>query len=85
LKYARRKQFDRMLSFRKGEQFYTDAIGGRAHIILWEPIPGGSPDVVLYPDVAAFADNRFDCCHLLQRSVIHYGACKASATIEDQA
>jgi hypothetical protein len=57
----------------------------RAHISDGRPILGGSPDVVLYPDVVPFADNRFDCCHLLQRSVIHYGACKASATIEDQA
>ncbi len=47
------------------------------------PIPGGSPDVALYPDVAPFADNRFDRCHLLQRSVIHHGTGKATATIED--
>jgi hypothetical protein len=34
--------------------------------------------VVLYPDVVPFADNRFDCCDLLQRSVIHHGTDKAS-------
>jgi hypothetical protein len=37
--------------------------------------------VALYPDVAPFADNRFDCGHLLQRSVIHHGTGKATATI----
>jgi hypothetical protein len=38
--------------------------------------------VVLYPDVVPFADNRFDCCDLLQRSVIHYEAeRKASSAI----
>jgi hypothetical protein len=30
--------------------------------------------VALCPDVAPFTYNRFDCCDLLQRSVIHYGA-----------
>ena len=34
--------------------------------------------MVLYPDVVPFADNRFDCCDLLQRSVIHHGTGKAS-------
>ncbi len=34
--------------------------------------------MVLYPDVVLFADNRFDCCDLLQRSVIHHGTGKAS-------
>ena len=34
--------------------------------------------MVLYPDVAPFADNRFDCCDLLQRSVIHHATGKAS-------
>jgi hypothetical protein len=34
--------------------------------------------VVLYPNVASFADNRFDCCDLLQRSVIHHWTGKAS-------
>ena len=37
-------------------------------------ISGGSPDVVLCPDVVPIADHRFDCCDLLQRSVIFYGA-----------
>jgi hypothetical protein len=27
--------------------------------------------VVLYPDVAPFAHNRFDCCDLLPRNVIY--------------
>jgi hypothetical protein len=40
---------------------------------------GGSPDVVLCPDVAPYVDSRFDCRDLLQRSVIHYGTAKASA------
>ena len=40
--------------------------------------------MALYPDVAPFADNRFDCCDLLQRSVIHHGTGRATATIEDQ-
>jgi len=30
--------------------------------------------VVLCPDVVLYIDSRFDCCDLLQRSVIHYGA-----------
>jgi hypothetical protein len=34
--------------------------------------------VVPYPDVAPFADNRFDCCDLLQRNVIHRRTLKAS-------
>jgi hypothetical protein len=34
--------------------------------------------VVPYPDLVPFADNRFDCCDLLQRSVIHHGTDKAS-------
>jgi hypothetical protein len=34
--------------------------------------------VALYPNVASFADNRFDCCDLLQRNVIHHGTGKAS-------
>ena len=34
--------------------------------------------MALYPDVASFADNRFDCCDLLQRNVIHHGTGKAS-------
>jgi hypothetical protein len=38
--------------------------------------------VVLCPDVAPYIDSRFDCCDLLQRSVIHYGAeRKASSAI----
>ena len=38
--------------------------------------------MVLCPDVAPFIDSRFDCCDLLQRSVIHYGAeRKASSAI----
>ena len=36
--------------------------------------------MVLYPDVVPFADNRFDCCDLLQRGVIHDGTDKASGT-----
>src|SRR6266508_4983186 len=43
---------------------------------------GGSPDVVLCPDVAPRMDSRFDCRDLLQRSVIHYAAeRKASSAI----
>ena len=43
---------------------------------------GGSPDVVLCPDVAPCMDSRFDCGDLLQRSVIHYeGELKASSAI----
>jgi hypothetical protein len=38
--------------------------------------------VALYPDMAPLSDHRFGCFDLLQRSVIHYGAHKASATIE---
>jgi hypothetical protein len=34
--------------------------------------------VALSPDMAPFADNRFDCCDLLQRSVIYHGTGKAS-------
>jgi hypothetical protein len=30
--------------------------------------------VALFADVAPFIGSRFDCCDLLQRSVIHYGA-----------
>ena len=38
--------------------------------------------MVLCPDVVPIADHRFDCCDLLQRSVIHYGAeRKASSAI----
>jgi hypothetical protein len=38
--------------------------------------------VVLCPDVVPYIDSRFDCCDLLQRSVIHYGAeRKASSAI----
>jgi hypothetical protein len=33
--------------------------------------------VALSPDMAAFADNWFDCCDLLQRSVIYHGKGKA--------
>ena len=35
--------------------------------------------MVLYPDVVPFADNRFDCCDLLQRSVIFRATSKASS------
>ena len=52
--------------------------------MLVGPIPGGSSDVALYADVAPLTDNHFDCCDLLQRSVVHYGACKVLATIENQ-
>jgi hypothetical protein len=38
----------------------------------------GSPDVVLYPDVAPCMDGRFDCRDLLQRSVIHYEAASSA-------
>ena len=34
--------------------------------------------------MAPLADSHLDGCDLLQRSVIHYGACKGLATIEDQ-
>jgi hypothetical protein len=34
--------------------------------------------VALYPNVASFADNRFDRCDLLQRNVIHHRTGKAS-------
>jgi hypothetical protein len=38
--------------------------------------------VVLCPDVAPYIGSRLDCCDLLQRSVIHYGAeRKASSAI----
>jgi hypothetical protein len=38
--------------------------------------------VVLCTDVAPYIYSRFDCCDLLQRSVIHYGAeRKASSAI----
>ena len=38
--------------------------------------------MVLCPDVVPYIDSRFDCCDLLQRSVIHYGAeRKASSAI----
>ena len=38
--------------------------------------------MVLCPDVAPFIGSRFDCCDLLQRSGIHYGAeRKASSAI----
>ena len=38
--------------------------------------------MVLCPDVAPYMDSRFDCCDLLLRSVIHYGAeRKASSAI----
>jgi hypothetical protein len=37
--------------------------------------------VVLYPNVAPFADNRFDSCDLLQRNVIHHETIKAAAVI----
>ena len=38
--------------------------------------------MVLCTDVAPVIDNSFDCCDLLQRSVIHYGAeRKASSAI----
>ena len=52
---------------------------------LTERSQGGLPDVDLCPDVAPDIDDRFDCCDLLQRSVIHDGPYKASAMIEDQA
>jgi len=38
----------------------------------------------LYPDVAPFADNRLDCCDLLQRNVIHHGAGKPSGINMDK-
>ena len=34
--------------------------------------------MVLFPDVVPFIDRRFDCCHLLQRNVIHHGTDKTS-------
>ncbi len=38
--------------------------------------------MVLCPDVAPYLGSRFDCCDLLQRSVIRYGAeRKASSAI----
>ena len=48
------------------------------------PILGGSLDVALSADVAPLSDSHFDGCDLLQRSVVHYGACKVLATIEIQ-
>ena len=48
------------------------------------PILGGSLDVALSADVAPLSDSHFDGCDLLQRSVVHYGACKVLATIENQ-
>ena len=48
------------------------------------PILGGSSDGALCSDVAPLTDNHFDCCDLLRRSVVHYGACEVLATIEDQ-
>jgi hypothetical protein len=39
--------------------------------------------VALSPDMAPFADNQFDCCDLLQRSVIYHGTGKVTAMIED--
>jgi hypothetical protein len=50
----------------------------RRIFLIWKQIPGGSPDVVLHPDVAPFADNRFNCCALLQRNIINDGTDKAS-------
>jgi hypothetical protein len=47
-------------------------------IFLMGPMLGGPPDVALHTDVAPFADNRFDCCDLLQRNVIYHGTGKAS-------
>src|SRR5205807_6935639 len=47
-------------------------------IFLMRPMLGGLPDAALHTDVAPFADNRFDCCDLLQRNVIHPGTGKAS-------
>jgi hypothetical protein len=52
--------------------------------VIVGPILGGSSNVALYADVAPLTDNHFDCCDLLQRSVVHYGACKVLATIENQ-
>ena len=40
--------------------------------------------MVLCPDVAPVVDRRFVCCDLLQRSVIHHGAHRASTTIEHE-
>src|SRR4051794_4690118 len=48
------------------------------------PILRGSLDVALSADVAPLSDSHFDGCDLLQRSVVHYGACKVLATIENQ-
>src|ERR1700730_19090382 len=50
-------------------------------LLGWLVARGGSPDVVLYPDVAPCMDSRFDCRDLLQRSVIHYGAERSGAFI----
>jgi len=38
-------------------------------------------DVAVYPDVASLANNRFDCCNLLQRSIIYHEAGKAPLMI----
>ena len=38
--------------------------------------------MALHPNVVAFADNHFDCRHLLQRSVVHHGTDNATATIK---
>jgi hypothetical protein len=76
IEICRDKLFDRMLSFPKVSNFIQTPWVDR-RIFLMGPILGGS-DVALYPDGAPFADNRFDCCDLLQRSVIHHGTGKAS-------
>ena len=39
--------------------------------------------MALYPDVAAFADNHFDCCNQLWRGFIHHGTDEATATVEN--
>jgi hypothetical protein len=59
----------------------------RPSVVMVGASPGGSSDVAICADVAPLTDNHFDCCDLLRRSVIHYGACKILATIdrEDQA
>jgi hypothetical protein len=64
------------LFYRVSNIIQTPSVDGR--IFLMGADPRRIADVVLYPDVVPFAVYRFDCCDLLQRSLIRHGTGKAS-------
>jgi len=82
--WKRRDEFPTEFVTLPGESYRNSDLVDACYTLLLAPksaalTSGGSPDVVLCPNVAPSIDGRFDCSDLLQRSVIHCGTAKASA------